>query len=286
MDGGAGSKTKTASVTVAFRAPLGSREEARALGHAGMNAGELGRRKFLKLTGVAGLVAACPGCARTSTQEEPLGQAKKPNIVFFFVDDQGWQDTSGPFWTKRTALNDKYQTPNMEKLARQGMNFTQAYAAPLCSPSRISLVTGMNAARHRVTNWTLHKDWSPDKEHPTLRMPDWNWNGTSQKPRTDRTLVAVTLPEFLRKAGYRTIHVGKAHFAADTTPSEDPCTLGFDVNIAGAPGSYLGKKNFARRGGSAVDVPGLEEYHGKHIYLAEALTIEWSGPIQYAMTIA
>jgi arylsulfatase A-like enzyme len=204
--------------------------------------------------------------------------AKRPNILFFFVDDQGWQNTSEPFWTQRTALNDTYHTPNMEKLARQGMKFTQAYACAVCSPSRVSLMTGMNAARHKVTNWTLHKDWSPDKEHPVVRFPEWNCNGLSRKPGVNRTVVAETLPALLRSAGYRTIHVGKAHFAADGTPSEDPCTLGFDVNIAGhcagAPGSYQGLKNFARKGGSIVDVPGLEKYHGKDINLTDALTIE------------
>jgi len=190
----------------------------------------------------------------------------------------GWQDTSEPFWTQRTGLNDKYRTPNMEKLARQGMKFTQAYACAVCSPSRISLMTGMNAARHKVTNWTLHKDWSPDKEHPTLRFPEWNCNGLSRRPGVNRTVVAETLAELLRKAGYKTIHVGKAHFAADGIPSEDPCALGFDVNIAGhcagAPGSYQGTRNFARKGGSIVDVPGLEKYHGKDINLTDALTIE------------
>jgi len=129
-----------------------------------------------------------------------------------------------------------------------------------------------------VTNWTLHKDWSPDKEHPTLRFPQWNCNGMSRKPGVNRTLVAETLPELLRKAGYKTIHVGKAHFAANDTPSEDPRALGFDVNIAGhcagAPGSYQGLKNFARKKPSIVDVPGLDAYHGKDIHLTEALTIE------------
>lgn len=203
---------------------------------------------------------------------------EKPNILFFFVDDMGWQNTSEPFWTERTNLNNYYRTPNMEKLARAGMKFTQAYACAVCSPSRISLMTGMNAARHKVTNWTLLKDWSPDKEHPTLDFPKWNCNGMSRSPGTSRTLVADTLPALLQKAGYKTIHIGKAHFAADETPSEDPRTLGFDVNIAGhcagAPGSYQGLKNFARKGGSIVDVPGLEAYHGKDINLTDALTIE------------
>jgi len=98
------------------------------------------------------------------------------------------------------------------------------------------------------------------------------------QPGVNRTLIAESLPELLRKAGYRTIHVGKAPFAAEGTPSEDPRALGFDVNMAGhcagAPGSYQGLKNFARKGGSIVDVPGLDEYHDKDIKLTDSLTIE------------
>jgi Sulfatase len=57
----------------------------------------------------------------------------KPNIIFFLVDDMGWQETSVPFWKEKTMLNERYHTPNMEILASQGMKFTQAYACPLCS---------------------------------------------------------------------------------------------------------------------------------------------------------
>ena len=62
-----------------------------------------------------------------------------PNIVLFLVDDMGWQDTSVPFHTERTALNDRYRTPNMERLADDGMIVTQAYACSVCSPSLVSL---------------------------------------------------------------------------------------------------------------------------------------------------
>jgi arylsulfatase A-like enzyme len=207
--------------------------------------------------------------------------SKQPNIVFFLVDDMGWQDTSEPFWDEVTDLNKRYRTPNMEKLADQGMKFTQAYACSVCSPTRVSLMTGANAARHRVTTWTLRKDEGPDRRHPRVILPDWNVNGLSQKAGVPRTYVAITLPELLQKVGYRTIHVGKAHYAAHGIPSEDPCELGFDVNIsghcAGGPGSHYGKNNFSakfRNGDPIWDVPGLEAYHGKDIYLSEALTIE------------
>lgn len=70
----------------------------------------------------------------------PAHAQRKPNIVVFLVDDMGWQDTSVPFHTAVTALNRKYHTPNMERLAARGMKFTQAYAATVCSPSRVSLM--------------------------------------------------------------------------------------------------------------------------------------------------
>jgi arylsulfatase A-like enzyme len=96
----------------------------------------------------------------------------------------------------------------------------------------------------------------------------------------------VTLPRLLRSMGYRTIHAGKAHFGAHETSGADPLQLGFDVNIAGhasgGPGNTLGLHDFsvAEREGrpgsqrSVWDVPGLEAYHGRDIFLTEALTAE------------
>ena len=90
----------------------------------------------------------------TTGQAEAATPQDRPNIILFLVDDMGWQDTSLPFWKEKTHYNEVYETPNMERLARQGMMFTQAYASSISSPSRCSLYTGMNAGRHRVTNWT------------------------------------------------------------------------------------------------------------------------------------
>jgi len=213
------------------------------------------------------------------------GEEKKPNILFFFVDDMGWQDTSVPFYEDTTELNRRYHTPNMQTLTEQGVKFTQAYAAAVCSPSRISLMTGMNMARHGVTNWTLYEGQSPDllygPEDTTIEPPEWNVNGLAMKEGIPHTVVVKTLPMLLKEAGYTTIHVGKGHFGAIDTPGANPLNLGFDINIAGrasgAPGSYHGKNNFSAesRGGSLVwDVPGLEKYHGQEINLTEALTRE------------
>jgi arylsulfatase A-like enzyme len=179
----------------------------------------------------------------------------------------------------------------MEVLAREGMKFTQAYASAVCSPSRVSLMTGMNAARHQVTNWTLRKDQSPDPENPRMAPPEWNVNGLSDTTGILHTVVAKTLPMYLKEAGYTTIHVGKAHFGAKDTPGENPLNLGFDVNIAGhaagGPGSYHGDKNFSavwRNGDKIWDVPGLEKYYGQKINLTEALTREANQAIEEAVS--
>ncbi|PWE00392.1 sulfatase [Marinilabilia rubra] len=206
---------------------------------------------------------------------------QQQNIILFLVDDMGWQDTSEPFWTDTTEFNKRYHTPNMEKLADQGMKFTNAYASSVCSPTRVSLMSGMNAARHRVTNWTLRRNASNDRPHPTLKLPKWNVNGMQPTDSIENAVHVTPLPQILKNNGYYTIHTGKAHFGAIGTPGADPENLGFDVNIAGhaagAPGCFLGEKNYSaawRNGGNAWDVPDLEEYHGTDTYLTEALTLE------------
>lgn len=210
-----------------------------------------------------------------------LAHAQRPNVVVFLVDDMGWQETSVAFHTERTALNERYRTPNMERLAEGGVKFTQAYAYALCSPARVSLMTGQSASRHRVTNWTLRKDHEPDHQHPKVRAGQWNLNGLNPEPGIPRSVCAKTLPQYLRDAGYRTIHVGKAHFGANGTPGAEPLNLGFDVNIAGhaagGPGSYHGEHDYSaawRNGDRIWDVPGLEAYHGTDTNLTEALTRE------------
>jgi arylsulfatase A-like enzyme len=200
-------------------------------------------------------------------------EAVAPNIVVFLVDDMGVMDTSVPFLTdedghpQRYPLNDYYRTPSMERLAAQGIRLNQFYAMSVCSPTRISIMTGQNAARHRTTNWINPSSNNRGPKGP----PDWNWTGL--KPQD------ITLPGLLREAGYQTIHVGKAHFGPENTPGAEPLNLGFALNIGGAsfgaPGSYYGEKNYGlgtRRAHHAV--PHLDKYHGSETFLTEALTIE------------
>ena len=196
-----------------------------------------------------------------------------PNIIVFLVDDMGVMDTSVPFLTdkqgqpQRYPLNDYYRTPNMERLAAQGIRFNNYYAMSVCSPTRISIMTGQNAARHRATNWI-----NPARNNGgPLGPPQWDWAGLS---RSD-----VTLARVLQQAGYRTIHVGKGHFGHRQSEGAEPLNLGFDVNVAGAefgaPGSYYGAQNYGQGTQRASHaVPHLEKYHGTETFLTEALTVE------------
>ena len=231
------------------------------------------------LLGTFGLLPLSASLYAQSAENQP---DKRPNIIFFLVDDMGWQDSSLPFWTEKTPYNRLYETPNMERLARQGMMFTQAYASSISSPTRCSLMTGANAARHRVTNWTLQKNHSTDAESETLQLPEWNWNGIAQTGGTSHTFVAKSFVQLLKESGYHTIHCGKAHWGAIDTPGENPCHFGFETNIAGhAEGglaTYLSEQNYGHtRDGKAyslMSIPGLENYWGTGVFATEALTRE------------
>ena len=206
----------------------------------------------------------------------------RPNIILFLVDDMGWEDTSVSFWTERTNYNNIYETPNMERLASQGMLFTQAYACSVSSPSRCSLLTGANNARHRVTNWTMLKDTPTDLNSEIVNLPQWNYNGISPVDGTDNTFTGTSFVKILHDHEYFTIHCGKAHFGAKDTPGEDPLNWGFDVNIAGhAAGglaTYLSEKNYGHDADGkpyALNaIPGLEKYWQTGTFATEALTLE------------
>jgi len=205
----------------------------------------------------------------------------RPNIIVFLVDDMGWQDCSVPFMGKVTDLNKRYHTPNMERLAKEGMKFTNAYATPVCTPSRTSMLSGMNAAHHGVTNWTSPvKNRNSDDADDQFDASPWMLNGLSPLPGIAQTVYATPFPQLLKDAGYFTIHVGKAHWASMGTPGSNPYNMGFMVNIsghaAGHPQSYYGKDNYGNQPGKAIAqaVPDLEEYFGTDTFLTEALTLE------------
>ncbi len=211
--------------------------------------------------------------------------AERPNVVVFLVDDMGMMDTSVPFLTdekgkpKRYPLNDYYRTPNMERLAARGIRLNNFYAMNVCSPTRISIMTGQNAARHRTTTWI-----NPDSNnHGPFGPKDWGWMGLAKKD--------VTLAKILQRSGYRTIHVGKGHFGPRDSEGAEPKNLGFDVNVAGcsigAPGSYYGNQNFGKGGKNEKSaVPGLDKYHGTEIFLSEALTLEAKSEVENSVKLS
>jgi len=133
--------------------------------------------------------------------EQPASSARKPNFVLILSDDQGWNGTSVQMDADiAESKSDFYQTPNLEKLAGQGMRFSNAYASsPVCSPTRYSLQTGKSTARH---GWT--------KAAPVMTAGD---NYPLIPPPIPRQFSAseTTIAELLKKTGYATAHYGKWH---------------------------------------------------------------------------
>jgi arylsulfatase A-like enzyme len=147
---------------------------------------------------------------------------RPPNVIVYLIDDFGWTDL-GCFGS------DLYETPNLDRLAQQGMKFTNAYSAcTVCSPTRAALMTGKYPARLHITDWIAgHK-----AKNPKLLIPDW----TLYLPREE-----VTVAEALKQAGYVTCHVGKWHLGNQEQGWPDK--HGFDYNLGGyergQPPSYF-----------------------------------------------
>ena len=136
-------------------------------------------------------------------------RAAPPNFVFILIDDMGATDLG-------CYGSNFYETPNIDRLAKDGLRFTTGYSAcTVCSPTRASLMTGKNPAALRLT------DWIPGHARPfaKLKIPEW-----TKELRASE----VTLPALLKKAGYATASIGKWHLGP-----AGPTERGFDLNIAG-----------------------------------------------------
>ncbi len=143
---------------------------------------------------------------------------KKPNVLFILVDDLGYKDLS---CTGSTF----YETPNIDKIASEGMVFNQGYAASrVCSPSRASIMTGKFTARHGITDWigAKHgKAWRDQNRHDKLLPADY----VHSLPKND-----VTIAEAMKASGYKTFFAGKWHLGKEGSYPEDH---GFDINKGG-----------------------------------------------------
>jgi len=131
----------------------------------------------------------------------------RPNVVLFLVDDMGWMD-SEPYGSEY------YDTPNMSRLAEVSMRFTDAYALPLCSPTRATILSGQYPTRHLVTTASGHRPPQEPGEslYPEKASPNKRFIYASSKNYLEPDL--VTVAEILREAGYRTGHYGKWHLGS------------------------------------------------------------------------
>lgn len=150
----------------------------------------------------------------------------KPNVIIFLVDDMGWIDST-PFGSRY------YDTPNMERFAQRAMRFTDAYACPLCSPTRASILTGKSSARHGITSATGHQPPQP----PGFKfLPD-------SAPANKALVMPIsknymepseyTIAEALRDAGWHTAHMGKWHVGL--TEPYWPENQGFEFALHAGP---------------------------------------------------
>jgi arylsulfatase A len=154
------------------------------------------------------LAAAAAGVIPAAAAPRP------PNVVLILADDLGWTDLA-------CYGSDLHETPNIDRLAREGMKFTQNYSAcTVCSPTRAALMTGKYPARLHVTDWI--PGLMPD--NPKLLVPDW----TKYLP-----LEETTIAEVFKAAGYATASIGKWHLATADSDKYYPDKQGFDLNVAG-----------------------------------------------------
>jgi arylsulfatase A-like enzyme len=194
----------------------------------------MNRRQLITAVGVFGawfLLTSCPALAASS----PSGKMNKPNFLFILIDDMGWTD-AGCFGSTY------YQTPNIDRLAAEGMKFTDAYAAcPVCSPTRASIMAGKYPARMDTTDW-----FGAHQPQEIKDLPDDKWVSFYKKlpllgaPYKEYlSLEEVTIAESLKQAGYQTFFAGKWHLGE--TEKHWPKNQGFDINKggwqAGNPGS-------------------------------------------------
>ncbi|HOZ47730.1 MAG TPA: sulfatase [Candidatus Hydrogenedentes bacterium] len=193
----------------------------------------------MRSVGVGAAAAGMPWTVRAAET------SARPNVIIILVDDMGWADT-GCYGSRY------YETPNIDRLAAQGMRFTNGYAAcAVCSPTRASIMTGRYPARLGVTDWIRPEPQRGNPPRPAPN-PDEYESDKDKRVLCPRNaywleLSEITLAEILKPAGYATCHVGKWHLG---DAPQYPDKQGFDCNIGGCdfgqPPSYFDP--YARKG--------------------------------------
>ena len=153
--------------------------------------------------------------AATAAAERPK------NIVLILADDLGWADTT---LYGKTSL---YETPNIQRLAARGMTFSSAYASPICSPTRASIMTGQNPARHGMTAPAAHLEAERLEALASANGPP-HQKCTNVRSATRLDLGLPFLSKVLKDAGYSTAHFGKWHLGREP---HSPLERGFDVDL-------------------------------------------------------
>ncbi|MFC4991479.1 sulfatase-like hydrolase/transferase [Rubritalea tangerina] len=257
-----------------------------------------------------------------TTHDAPIHlRPSKPNIIVFLIDDWGTEDCSVNFNLDAnhspipqidpttvglpafTQTNNHFHTPTLEKLAASGTIFTRAYVSPMCSPTRVTFMTGQNTARHKTTNY--------------LGGGGKSFNIKS-RPNLELTAPNRTIAEVLRDAGYRTMIVGKGHIGDENLdsnhykePAANPADdfYGFQINVA-ATGKGQHRNCYSNaspafniNGSSASEDAFVAEYQNKTyadidpqkyanepwkdepLYVTEALTLEINERIEDAVKL-
>ena len=245
----------------------------------------------LSLKSMAAMTLAAPLIGCTS------GKQDKPNIITFVIDDMGWLDTSVAFGEEVYPHNLRHDTPNIARLAEEGVIMTSAFACPVSSPSRTSMMSGMNAAHTRITNYlAMVKDKNTDasntpseKLDDTVERTDWNVNGIQPAGMSDigHCVHVTPYPQILKNNGYYTIHTGKSHWAPGGTAAASPYNMGFCVSVAGhvvgKGWGYYAENNYRNVPGNynQLTIQNMTEYLGSSTHLTEALTLESLKTLDY-----
>jgi len=165
------------------------------------------------------------GCLPGLKRAAAMPRTGKPNIVFFLVDDMGWVDCG-------VYGSNFYETPNIDKLASEGMLFTDAYAAsPLCSPTRASLMTGKWPARLHIDNAIVPVRGQKRVPAEFIKTAKPKFKMVPPGTLEHLDLEELTIAEELKGAGYKTGFFGKWHIGGEPYT---PDNQGFDINVGGS----------------------------------------------------